>query len=201
MIALFAKSNMKVISLLIPLLLILVYSRAAKGFHNFLAPLDGAMQTHFIIITLSFLTHLHRENSLKSTLPISNQESLPKCRLFRDVVRAHGRYIFGRYTFRCCILSRHFIFGHLNLLAVTLLEISPSGCYTFWMFHLRDVSPSVCFTFGMFHLRDVSPSGCFTFKMFHLRAVTSSGSYIFGGFTFRKLHLLTFHLQMSSETV
>ena len=59
--ALFAKSNMKVISLLIPLLLILVYSRAAKGFHNFLAPLDGAMQTHFIIITLSFLTHLHRE--------------------------------------------------------------------------------------------------------------------------------------------
>ena len=103
--ALFAKSNMKVISLLIPLLLILVYSRAAKGFHNFLAPLDGAMQTHFIIITLSFLTHLHRENSLKSTLPISNQESLPKCRLFRDVVRAHGRYIFGRYTFRCCILD------------------------------------------------------------------------------------------------
>ena len=68
--ALFAKSNMKVISLLIPLLLILVYSRAAKGFHNFLAPLDGAMQTHFIIITLSFLNTPtpSTENSLKSTL-------------------------------------------------------------------------------------------------------------------------------------
>ena len=143
--ALFAKSNMKVISLLIPLLLILVYSRAAKGFHNFLAPLDGAMQTHFIIITLSFLTHLHRENSLKSTLPISNQESLPKCRLFRDVVRAHGRYIFGRYTFRCCILSRHFIFGQLNLRAVT-----PSECFTFGKFHLREVTPL-----------DFSPSGVF----------------------------------------
>ena len=48
---------------------------------------------------------------------------------------------------------RHFIFRQLNLRAVTPSEISPSGCYTFGMFHLLDVSPSGCFTFGQLHLR------------------------------------------------
>ena len=50
-----------------------------------------------------------------------------------------------------------FIFGQLNLRAVTPSEISPSGCYIFGMFHPRDVSTSGIntfrnFTFGKLHL-------------------------------------------------
>ena len=56
---------------------------------------------------------------------------------------AHGRYIFGRYTFGCYILD------------ISSSEISPSGCYTFEMFHLRAVTPS-----------EVSPSGSYTFGLF-----------------------------------
>ena len=84
-------------------------------------------------------------------------------------------YDFGSWTLHLRTLDlrmlylRHFIFGQLNLRSVTPSDISPSGCYTFGMFHLRDVSPL--------------------------------GSYTFGSFTFGKLHLWTFHLRTSSETL
>ena len=68
------------------------------------------------------------------------------------LIWAHGRYIFGRYTFGCYILDISSSDSFKNLWAVTPLDISPSGCYTFGMFHLRDVSPSGCFTFGMLYL-------------------------------------------------
>ena len=90
----------------------------------------------------------------------------------------------GRYTFR------DFTFGMFHLWQLH-----------YWRFHLLDVTPSGCFIFGMFHLRYVSPSGCFTFGMFHLRDVSTSVNYTFGSFTFGKLHLWTFHLRTSSETV
>ena len=53
---------------------------------------------------------------------------------------------------------RHFILGQLNLRAFTPSEISPSGCYTFSMFHLQDVSPTGSYTFGSFTFE------LFTFK-------------------------------------
>jgi len=52
---------------------------------------------------------------------------------------------------------RHFIFRKLHLRRFHLLEVTPSGYFTFWMLHLRDVSPSGCFTFGQLHLQRFHP--------------------------------------------
>ena len=62
--------------------------------------------------------------------------------------------------------------------------------FIFWQLNLQAVTPS-----------EISPSGCYTFGMFDLRDVSPSGRYTFGKFTFGKLHLWTFHLRKSSETV
>ena len=84
---------------------------------------------------------------------------------------AHGRYIFGRYTFGCYILdissSDSQTFGQIHLRRFRLLYVTPSGCFTFGMSPLRTLTPSGSYTFG------VSPSGSYNFGLFTFKLLQS----------------------------
>ena len=110
--------------------------------------------------SLSFLTHLHRE--LVKVDPPNKQSRIPSKMSTLSRCCESSWTLHLRTLHLQMLYLRHFIFGQFNLRAVTPSEISPSGCYTLWMFPLRTVTPSGSYTFGGF-----------TFGGFTLREVTT----------------------------